>query len=670
MYQHLRAAIGEYGIGKTSAFKPGEHSDESLTDIVVTWMTKTVDGEQVSHLKYDYEKCLKMNELVHSEFSLPPDPHDAMQCGTSFTIIKIENVTTHFLDTWRANRERYLRYYSEKYFMYSAGAQHVQQVLCSSVFKPYVIAGASVPANSTPWQISVDGQLLSEYAHNDLKILMDQISLQRDEIMGTAYGTAASFDCTAYCTDGGSAGGSSSGVGRGASRRSVRGTSNYNSNPLEFKDQIVVPSPNSSNGKVIVHFALYYFPSKGGSETLPPGPMTQLDGAGARYGIGGASGEELGLKGRRPGLLTLWMELFLHEAAFNNGTKSPYCEDGKLRFMLRKSGGRVPEACYDRVKGFMYLGAEFRPDAHKKYINNTNELWNTLCAGSDETGGLSSIANQFAGSDHLSLNNKFVEWLKVCHKFDEDLKFENRCMDTSQRVIACIRELQNGGTHEFWLWERMDLAGKGETKKSATAKAKGRGGAKEDDKPASLRLKPGDRVHVINSRKQIEYGTVYRFMSWGQEVDGRGRVLVLPVSETLGGATEDYTKYDEDVVEKCEDYDVLTELQAKLDTSTWKDKVANEMKKLPAGLQWCGTEQHPFFESKSLDEVKEVQIGIKVLNCEGEQVTMVSAFKKPLEVHMKLWELDEESQEWERIEGLGKGDEDVQRVDKINKKDG
>ena len=153
-------------------------------------------------------------------------------------------------------------------------------------------------------------------------------------------------------------------------------------------------------------------------------------------------------------------------------------------------------------------------------------------------------------------------------------------------------------------------------------------------------------------------------------MDGRGRVLVLPVSETLGGATEDYTKYDEDVVEKCEDYDVLTELQAKLDTSTWKDKVANEMKKLPAGLQWCGTEQHPFFESKSLDEVKEVQIGIKVLNCEGEQVTMVSAFKKPLEVHMKLWELDEESQEWERIEGLGKGDEDVQRVDKINKKDG
>ena len=62
-----------------------------------------------------------------------------------------------------------------------------------------------------------------------------------------------------------------------------------------------------------------------------------------------------------------------------------YCEEGKLRFMMKRKNSRIPDACYDRVKGFLYLGGEFVPDSHKRHLEgNAGSFWAQLCNGTDD----------------------------------------------------------------------------------------------------------------------------------------------------------------------------------------------------------------------------------------------------------------------------------------------
>jgi hypothetical protein len=273
--------------------------------------------------------------------------------------------------------------------------------------------------------------------------------------------------------------------------------------------------------------------------------------------------------------------------------------------MMQRKGSRIPNACYNRVKGFMFLGSEFKPDSHKTHINPTNELWQDLCAGRKD-----KLAEQFAGTNQdTALNLKFQEWLKACHAFDQDVKFTDLWLKAHTQLC----EVYDDDDHvSHFMWRSLKLAGKEPEKKKKKVQKEGKGGKKggvEGEEAASLELKPGDRVQLLNKRNgQREYGTVYCFATIQQQNPLKGRVLVLPIAESLADGADDALTatrgadstagFSRETAEKCEWYDVFTELQSKLDAGEWAKQKESTRKKLPHHVVWADS-----FESKPLDSL-------------------------------------------------------------------
>ena len=152
----LNGRIGKYGIGKMAAFAFGEGGKGAT----ITISSKTQESLEVVETVQDQKLIEEVDRLVFKLTSRPPTEIEAESFGSHWTLLRIDNVSKHFFDTWKARRTEFLSKLAEKYAFYIHGPGLLPDKARASMGLEQVN-----PANNM--HINIDGQELSELGPAD-----------------------------------------------------------------------------------------------------------------------------------------------------------------------------------------------------------------------------------------------------------------------------------------------------------------------------------------------------------------------------------------------------------------------------------------------------------------------------------------------------------------------
>ncbi|KAL9647474.1 hypothetical protein ABK040_006835 [Willaertia magna] len=215
----------------------------------------------------------------------------------------------------------------------------------------------------------------------------------------------------------------------------------YGHNPFHFSikvqevlrglESLTEPSQLSSSSQSnkhlicsIVKGIIYYYPFKGGKETLPiPDDIFE----------GRLPTEDIQLGEREPGLECFW-----------NGRLIAREKIRSLQFMEKdRSNKEIPDNCYRRIKGMLFFDSNF-PVSQNKMNMVKSQLYENFNAYEDR-----------------QLTLKFRKWIKECHKkFDEEIIFEETDLDRNNKEGKGIKSFYKKvryGSQPFELGDRVAL---------------------------------------------------------------------------------------------------------------------------------------------------------------------------------------------------------------------